>query len=107
MQGREEGRDNFAASREALQRAREVHDSNHVFTCKDVRREQETIKTVYETLLRAKEKCGEPTNDMNFQNFHQFLATKADAIKQQLKCENIQFSVSIVEGKVAFKAKAG
>lgn len=107
MQGREEGRDNFAASREALKRAREVHENNYVFVCKDVREERETVQTVYETLVMAKEKCGEPTNDMNFQSFHQFLATKADTIKNQLKCENIQFSVSIVEGKVAFKAKAG
>lgn len=107
LQGREEGRDAFAASREAAQRARQAHDGNVVFVCKDVSGERETIKNVYDSLIRAKEKCGEPTNDMNFQTFQQFIAGKADMIKNQLKCESIEFSISIADGKVAFKAKAG
>lgn len=107
MQAREEGRNNIAAIRETVQHTHNAQDNQVVFVCKDVRNEEETIKTVFDTLVQAKEKCGEPTNDMNFQNFHQFLAGKADTIKNQLKCNSIQFSVSIVEGKVAFKAKAG
>lgn len=107
MQSREEGRDYFLASREAAQRAREVHENHFTFVCKDVRGEQETIKNVYNTLVMAKEKCGEPTNDMSFQNFHQFLVSKADMIKNQLHCDQIQFSITVSDGKVAFKAKAG
>lgn len=107
MQNREDGRDHFAAVREATQRGREVHENQFTFVCKDVRSEQETIKSVYNTLLMAKQKCGEPTNDMSFQNFHQFLASKADMIKNQLHCEQIQFSITVSDGKVAFKAKAG
>ncbi len=107
LQGREEGRNPIMVARAAAQRAREVHENHTTFVCKDVRNDDETITKLYNTLIAAKEKCGEPVNDMNFQSFHQFLTSKADNIKRELGCEKIMFSVAVIDGKVAFKAKAG
>jgi hypothetical protein len=107
MQGREEGRDPIAAARAALSRAREAHEQQQpeTFICADARNDRTTIEQIFNALVTAKEKCGEPTSDLNLAHFHQFLATKTDSIKHNMGCNAVQFSVNIVDGKVSFKVK--
>ena len=63
------------------------------------------VKDLYEALLEAKRRCGEPTNDFSFPRFHRLIASKADGLKERLGCERVHFSVEVEAGHVSFKAK--
>jgi hypothetical protein len=104
MQGREEGRDPISAARASVKKqpaAKEVS-----FVCLDAHREVELVKNLYTSLLDAKRRCGEPTEDLSFPRFHRLIASKADGIKEQVGCDRVQFSVAIENGHVSFKARA-
>jgi hypothetical protein len=104
MQGREEGRDPASAARAS---AKKKPDPKEVsFVCIDAHREVELIKNLYTSLLDAKRRCGEPTEDLSFPKFHRLIASKADGIKEQKGCDRVQFSVAIENGHVSFKARA-
>jgi hypothetical protein len=107
MQGREEGRDPVSAARAKVKmepRPMEVEPIS--FVCRDPHRELDVVKSLYTSLLEAKRHCGEPTEDLSFPKFHRLIASKADGIKEQLKCDRVRFSVSVKDGHVSFKARA-
>ncbi|HEV2706028.1 MAG TPA: MXAN_5187 C-terminal domain-containing protein [Pyrinomonadaceae bacterium] len=109
MQGREEGRDAASAARLAAQveanSAESVHEPR-AFVCADVHNDVKTVKQLFETLVEAKRRCGEPTDDLSFPRFHRMIASKTDALKERLNCERVHFSVDVQDGRVSFKAKA-
>ena len=105
MQGREEGRDAAAAAR-ALARDEASHtQSSATFVCDDAHKDVPTVKQLYDALIEAKMKCGEPTGDLSFPRFHHLIATRADHLKERLGCERVRFSVDVEGGRVSFKAK--
>ena len=104
MQGREEGRDPISAARANVKKQPETKEVS--FVCLDAHREVEVVKNLYSSLLDAKRRCGEPTEDLSFPKFHRLIASKADGIKQQVGCDRVQFSVAIENGHVSFKARA-
>jgi hypothetical protein len=104
MQGREEGRDPVSAKRASVKREAETKEVS--FVCLDAHREVELVKNLYTSLLEAKRRCGEPTEDLSFPKFHRLIASKADGIKEQKGCDRVQFSVAIENGHVSFKARA-
>jgi hypothetical protein len=104
MQGREEGRDPASAARASVKK--EADSKEVTFVCLDAHREVELVKNLYNSLLEAKRRCGEPAEDLSFPKFHRLIASKADGIKEQLGCARVQFSVAIENGHVSFKARA-
>ncbi|HEU4510473.1 MAG TPA: MXAN_5187 C-terminal domain-containing protein [Pyrinomonadaceae bacterium] len=107
MQGREEGRDAMSAARamakkETVQKPVEAVS----FVCVDAHHDVEVVKNIYSSLIEAKRRCGEPTDDLSFPKFHRLLASKADGLKQQLGCDRVRFSVAVEGGHVSFKARA-
>ena len=108
MQGREEGRDPVSAARaSAKNEAPKTKLEPVSFVCGDAHREVEVVKNIYESLLEAKRRCGEPTEGLSFPKFHRLIASKADGIKQQRGCDRVTFSVVVEDGHVSFKARAG
>jgi hypothetical protein len=106
MQGREEGRDPVFAAR-ATAKAEIRNEIEKVsFVCLDAGKEVETVKNLYDSLLEAKRRCGEPTEDFSFPRFHRLIASKAEGLKERLGCDKVKFSVAIEAGHVSFKAKA-
>ncbi|HSE15476.1 MAG TPA: MXAN_5187 C-terminal domain-containing protein [Pyrinomonadaceae bacterium] len=108
MQGREEGRDAVSAHRAS---ARNENIETRLvepvsFVCLDPHHEVELVKNLYNSLIEAKQRCGEPTEDLSFPKFHRLIASKADGIKQQRGCERVRFSVAVEDGHVSFKARA-
>ena len=106
MQGREEGRDPISHARASAKKetaGEEVEPAS--FTCADAHRELEVVKSLYTSLIEAKRRCGEATEDLSFPKFHRLVASKADGIKEQLGCERVQFSVTVEDGHVSFKAR--
>ena len=109
MQGREEGRDALSAARSAARaqlHAAESPSQSSTFVCADAHKDVPTVKQIYDTLVEAKRRCGEPVDDFSFPRFHRMIAAKADTLKERLGCERVRFSVNVEEGRVSFKAKA-
>jgi hypothetical protein len=64
------------------------------------------VRGLYDALVEAKRRCGEPTDDLPFARFHHMIAEKSEALKQRVGCERVHFSVAVQDGRVQFKAKA-
>lgn len=106
LQGREEGREaagGFVKTPKSSEAGRAAHAN---FVCADAHGDVETVRHLYDALVQAKASCGEPTEDLSFARFHHLIATKTDKLKEHLGCERVQFSVSIEDGRVSFKARA-
>ena len=106
MQGREEGRDPVSAARANVQRDAAKEPDSVSFVCLDATKEVEMVRNLFDSLLEAKRKCGEPTEDFSFPKFHRLIVSKADGLKEQLGCEKVRFSVAIESGHVSFKVRA-
>lgn len=108
MQGREEGREVAGAARASKRPdGNQPQQSRASFVCADAHKDVETIRNLYDALVDAKARCGEPTADLSFPRFHHLVATKTDKLKEHLGCDRVLFSVSVEDGRVSFKAKAG
>jgi hypothetical protein len=106
MQGREEGRDAISVARAGAKKQTAAEEVESIsFICADAHREVEVVKNLYTSLIEAKRRCGESTEDLSFPKFHRLIASKADGIKEQLGCERVQFSVTIERLHVSFKAR--
>jgi hypothetical protein len=106
MQGREEGRDLASAARATAKREAVESFSKTTLVCMDAHKEVETVKNLYDALVDAKAKCGESTEDFSFPRFHRLIASKADGLKERLRCDRVSFSVDVENGHVSFKARA-
>ena len=104
LQGREEGRDAATAARASV-RLNEPFDRS-TFVCADAHKDVATVRNLYNSLLDAKRRCGEPTRDLSFPRFHRLIASKADGLKERLGCDRVLFSVDVEGGHVSFTAKA-
>lgn len=67
--------------------------------------EREQVERLYNTLIAAKKKAGEPVSG-GIDSFTTFVQKKTEQIRKQYKCENVEYSVEIAEGHVKLKAKA-
>jgi hypothetical protein len=105
MQGREEGRDAAAAARASARDEVSQGGNATTFICDDAHKDVPTVKQLYDALIEAKMKCGEPTDDLSFPRFHHLIATKADNLKERLGCDRVRFSIDVEGGRVSFKAK--
>jgi hypothetical protein len=106
MQGREEGRDAVSAARATAKEEIRSETERVSFVCLDAGKEVQTVKNLYDSLLEAKRRCGEPTEDFSFPRFHRLIASKAEGLKERLGCDKVKFSVAIEAGHVNFKARA-
>ena len=106
LQGREEGRDPMANARAMAKLEQSGPFSRSTFACADAHKDVTTVKSLYDTLLEAKRRCGESTQDFSFPRFHRLIASKADALKDRLGCDRVLFSVDVEDGHVSFKARA-
>lgn len=106
MKDREEGRGGAAGARARAKSSEADERPAEVFVCDDARRDVSIVKSIYESLVQAKQQCGEPTDDLSFARFHRMVAEQTEALKGRAGCERVQFSVAVVDGRVSFKARA-
>lgn len=105
MQGREEGKDPVSAARATAKREAVESFSRTTLVCQDANKEVETVKNLYDALVDAKTRCGEPIDDFSFPRFHRLIASKAQSLKDRLKCDRVSFSIDVEAGHVSFKAR--
>ena len=106
MQGREEGRDAASAARASAKQETVTTAAPVSFVCLDAHKEVGLVKDLYNSLLEAKQKCGESTEGLSFPQFHRLIAAKSDGLKERHGCNQVRFSVAVEDGHVSFKAKA-
>ena len=104
MQEREEGRG--PARRPAPASEQEPESAPATFVCSDPRGDVRTVRGLYDALVEARRRCGEPTEDLSFARFHRMVTEKSEALKERAGCERVHFSVAVKDGRVQFKAKA-
>ena len=64
------------------------------------------MRELFDTLLDARRRCGEPAEDLSFPRFHRMIAAQTDALKTRTGCGRVHFSITVEDGRVSFKAKA-
>ena len=106
MQGREEGRDPISAARAHVKKDQPSNVAPVSFVCLDAHKEVGLVRELYDSLVDAKQKCGESTDGLSFPQFHRLIASKSDGLKERHGCERVRFSVAVENGHVSFKAKA-
>ncbi len=105
MKDREEGSDRVSAARANAKQGLDTTATQTTFVCGDAHKEVGLVRDLYEALMNAKTRCGEPTNDFSFPRFHRLIASKADGLKERLGCNRVQFSIEVDGGHVSVKAK--
>ncbi len=65
------------------------------------------VHRLYEAMLHARTAAGESAPAGSYDSFSKFVHTKTNQLRTQMKCEAVEFSVEIEDGRVKLKAKAG
>ena len=72
--------------------------------CSDPEQESEKVDQLLQAMLEARRKVGERTDNIDPFAFQKLIREKTRQIRESLGCQKVQFSVSIEDGKVKFKA---
>jgi len=99
---KEEGRGRFAVHRGEAPAA--TSESGIRVICSNPDGEKDKVDQLLKAMLEAKRQVGEPVDSIDPVAFSKFVREKTQQIKESLGCERVQFSVSVENGKVKFKA---
>jgi hypothetical protein len=77
----------------------------YVVACSDPDREREKVTDLYNVLLEAKKNAGEKTDALTLDNFTSFVRQKTAQLKQQAKCDAVEYAVQIENGQIKLKAR--
>lgn len=102
LQEKEEGRSFFGVFRREPQEA--PADGIMRVTCSDPEQESAKVDQLLQAMLNARRQVGERTDNIDPYAFQKLIREKTKQIKESLGCQRVQFSVSVEDGKVKFKA---
>jgi hypothetical protein len=68
-------------------------------------RAQDRFRDVFESFLAAKEKTGQATSKINYESFQRQLSARAEQLRAERGYEDVDFGVSIKDGKVSLVAR--
>ncbi len=99
---KEEGRGQFAQQKRELEAL--MTNKTVRVVCSDPEREPEKVDQLREAMVSAKREVGEKAESIDPATFRKYIFHKTKQIKASLGCDKVQFSISIENGKVKFKA---
>jgi hypothetical protein len=102
LQDKEEGRGQFAVQKRAVETP--ADDGSVRIVCSDPEAEKEKVDQLLNAMREARRQTGETSSGLDPAAFLKFIKDKTKQIKDTLGCDKVQFSVSIEDGKVKFKA---
>ncbi len=73
----------------------------------DPDQEQEKVEKLFQALVEAKRKVGEPTEALPLDNFKRFVKMKTEQLKKDFGCSTVEYVVEVENGQVRLKAKGG
>lgn len=68
--------------------------------------ELDKVERLYNALMEAKKRSGEPASAANLDSFASFVKNKTSQIRQSHHCAEVEYTVEFEGGKVKLKAKA-
>jgi len=77
----------------------------YVVACSDPDREREKVADLFTVLLEAKKTAGEKTDALTLENFTSFVRQKTAQLRQQAKCDAVEYAVQIENGQIKLKAR--
>jgi hypothetical protein len=99
---KEEGRGLFAQQKRELEAL--MTDKTVRVVCSDPEREPEKVDQLRQAMMSAKREVGEEAESIDPAAFQKYIRDKTKQIKASLGCDKVQFSISIEDGKVKFRA---
>jgi hypothetical protein len=100
LKDKEEGRGRFGEQRQATRAA----GGPVQVVCADPEKEKEKVEQLLSAVVEARRQVGERVDNIDPASFAKFVSEKTKQVKDSLGCEKVQFSVSVEQGKVKFKA---
>jgi hypothetical protein len=80
-------------------------DAPFVVDWSDAKAERDKVEKLFTALSDAKKKAGENVSG-SLESFSSFVEKKTQHIRKQYKCERVEYSVDIADGKVKLTARA-
>lgn len=105
LRDKEEGRGAFGAQRRVAEE--KLADGSTRIVCTDPDKEKEKVDQLLKAMIEAKRQVGDHAENIDPYQFSKFVSEKTRQVKESLGCEKVQFSVSVEEGRVKFKAVKG
>ena len=102
---KEEGRGKFGQQRAAA--AAKPDDGSYRVVCSNPEKEKEKVDQLLQAMVQARRQVGERADNIDPSQFAKFVSEKTRQLKESMGCERVQFSVSVEEGRVKFKAVKG
>ena len=103
LKDKEEGRGQFAQQRRAAVEE-QAADGSYRVVCSNPEKEKEKVDQLLKAMIEAKRQVGERVDNIDPLQFSRFVSEKTRQLKDSMGCEKVQFSVTIEEGRVKFKA---
>jgi hypothetical protein len=100
LKDKEEGRGRFGQQRQATP----VPGGPVLVVCGNPDKEKEKVDQLLKAVVDARRQVGERVDNIDPASFARFVSEKTKQVKDSLGCEKVQFSVSVEQGKVKFKA---
>jgi hypothetical protein len=72
----------------------------------DVEAEHDRVQALYQAMIAAKQKAGEPAPAGDINSFKQFVKKKTEQLRKDYGCHAVEYSVELDNGQVKLKAKA-
>ncbi len=106
LKDKEEGRGQFGQQRRP--QAEELPaDTSCRVVCSNPEQEKEKVDQLLKTMIEARRQVGERVDNIDPLQFTKFVTEKTRQLRQSLGCEKVQFSISVEDGRVKFKAVKG
>ncbi len=105
LKEKEEGRGQFGQQRRAVPEKPEEKGVRVV--CSNPEQEKEKVDQLLQAMVQARRQVGERVDNIDPTQFSKFVADKTRQLKETMGCKTVQFSVSVEEGRVKFKAVKG
>ena len=102
LRDKEEGRGQFGKPRREVEAP--PPERGVVVVCSDPEKETAKVEQLLRALVEAKKKVGETADHLDLVTFTKFVQAQTQRVRESLGCSNVQFSVSVEDGKVKFRA---
>jgi hypothetical protein len=109
IQGLRTDEEHAAAAQLNPQKKRRHEDGTelpYIVECSNPEAERTKVEALFEALLSAKRKAGEPPPPGRFDSFAAFVARKTEQMRHDFNCASVEYRVEVQEGRAVLKAKA-
>ena len=74
--------------------------------CRNVEREPERVRLLFDAMMQAKQRTGDPNLKGQFDSFLAFIKSKTEQLREEFHCERVEFRVELRDQRVRLVARA-